>query len=67
MFSPRDAERTQSAKITAELEIIPRDGEIGRVEWRVSGVTVAVNVSTTSSRSRGKLDRLRADRDHRDR
>lgn len=49
IVSPLDAERTTSAQFSAEAEITARDGGIGRVEWRVNGITVAVDTPATSS------------------
>jgi WD40 repeat protein/uncharacterized caspase-like protein len=43
IVSPRDAERAASTQITAEAEIAGRDGGIGRVEWRVNGITAGVD------------------------
>ncbi|MGD9922582.1 MAG: caspase family protein [Pseudorhodoplanes sp.] len=42
VVSPRDSERTAGHNIEAVIDIAPRDGGVGRVEWRVNGLTVAV-------------------------
>jgi WD40 repeat protein len=40
--SPKDGQRIAAEEITAEAEIIDRGGGIGRVEWRINGVTLGV-------------------------
>jgi WD40 repeat protein len=41
-LSPRDGTRVAAEQITAEVEVTDRGGGIGRVEWRVNGVTLGV-------------------------
>ncbi|MDB5601777.1 MAG: hypothetical protein JWN71_3821 [Xanthobacteraceae bacterium] len=43
LVSPADGTRATGQQITAEIDLTPRDGGIGRVEWRVNGVTVGVD------------------------
>jgi WD40 repeat protein len=38
----RDGERVTSQQINAALDITAREGGIGRVEWRINGVTVGI-------------------------
>ena len=47
LLSPADGTRAANQQITAEVEIAPRAGGIGRVEWRVNGVTVGVDRPAT--------------------
>ena len=42
MVTPIEGDRVSGQQITAEVEIAVRDGGIGRVEWRVNGITVGV-------------------------
>ena len=42
MVSPRDGTRATGEQVTAEVEIAERGGGIGRVEWRINGVTVGI-------------------------
>jgi WD40 repeat protein/uncharacterized caspase-like protein len=42
LVSPRDGSRGGGEQVTAEVEIAEKGGGIGRIEWRVNGVTVAV-------------------------
>ena len=42
LVSPRDGTRATGEQVTAEVEITERGGGIGRVEWRVNGVTVGI-------------------------
>ena len=41
--SPRDGERLANAQTEIAVDITVRDGGIGRVEWRVNGVTVGID------------------------
>jgi WD40 repeat protein/uncharacterized caspase-like protein len=42
LLSPRDGTRAAAEQLTAEVEIAERGGGIGRVEWRINGVTVGI-------------------------
>jgi uncharacterized caspase-like protein len=42
LASPRDGTRATGEQVTADVDITPRDGGIGRVEWRVNGVTIGI-------------------------
>ena len=43
LLSPAGGASAGAAQVNAEVEITPRAGGIGRVEWRVNGVTVGVD------------------------
>ena len=43
LISPADGTRSSAAQVNSEVEITPRAGGVGRVEWRVNGVTVGVD------------------------
>jgi len=45
VVSPLDGANAASGQITAEVEIAEHGGGIGRVEWRVNGVTVGVDAA----------------------
>src|SRR5262249_50036461 len=45
LTSPREGERFGSSQVTADIAIEERGGGIGRVEWRVNGVTVGVDAA----------------------
>lgn len=45
LVSPRDGDRATAGQINAEVDIVNRDGGIGRVEWRVNGVTVGIETA----------------------
>jgi WD40 repeat protein/uncharacterized caspase-like protein len=43
ILAPNDGESQSAAEVTAEAEIADQGGGIGKVEWRVNGVTVGVD------------------------
>jgi uncharacterized caspase-like protein len=47
VVSPREGERVAGELVTGDVEIGDKGGGIGRVEWRVNGVTVGVDTSPT--------------------
>lgn len=49
MLSPLDGAPVATAQIAAEAEITDRGGGIGRVEWRVNGVTVGIEAPPAPS------------------
>lgn len=42
ILSPAERAKIKDERVTVEAEIVPRSGGVGRVEWRVNGVTVGV-------------------------
>ena len=50
LASPRDGDRSATDQVRAEVEIAPRDGGVGRVEWRVNNVTVALDEAPSAGR-----------------
>jgi WD40 repeat protein/uncharacterized caspase-like protein len=42
LVSPRDGARATGEQVNAEVEISEKGGGIGRVEWRINGVTVGI-------------------------
>jgi hypothetical protein len=57
IVSPEDGVTVTGNRITAEVELTEREGGIGRIEWRVNGVTVGVGTPVSPSPS-GRLLRL---------
>jgi hypothetical protein len=49
LLAPKDRARTAGEQVTAEIEIADRGGGIGRIEWRVNGVTVGVDDRSRSA------------------
>jgi hypothetical protein len=49
LVNPRMGEESSEEFVTAEAQISDRGGSIGRIEWRVNGVTVAVAVTPRGS------------------
>jgi WD40 repeat protein len=45
LAAPRDGAQITAEQTTAEVEITDRSGGIGRVEWRLNGVTVGIDQS----------------------
>ncbi|MGP0089718.1 MAG: caspase family protein [Xanthobacteraceae bacterium] len=43
LIAPREGQRVATEEITAEAELTDRGGGIGRIEWRVNGVTLGVD------------------------
>ena len=43
VVSPRDGERTASSQVEFAIDIAAREGGIGRVEWRINGITIGVD------------------------
>ncbi|MGP0094977.1 MAG: Ig-like domain-containing protein [Xanthobacteraceae bacterium] len=43
LLAPKDGQRVASEEIKAEAEITDQGGGIGRIEWRVNGVTLGVD------------------------
>jgi WD40 repeat protein/uncharacterized caspase-like protein len=48
VVSPREGDRATGTQLGVEIEISDRGGGIGRVEWRVNGITVGVDTSSTT-------------------
>ena len=42
LVSPRDGTRATGEQVAAEVDLSERGGGIGRIEWRVNGVTIGV-------------------------
>ncbi|MGE3988780.1 MAG: caspase family protein [Pseudorhodoplanes sp.] len=40
--APRDGERLARSSMEAAIDITPHEGGVGRVEWRINGVTVGI-------------------------
>lgn len=49
MVSPVDRSNTTSQRLAAEVELNERGGGIGRVEWRVNGVTVGIETPASTA------------------
>jgi WD40 repeat protein len=58
ILSPGTGTRADSAQVTVEAEIGERDGGIGRLEWRINGVAVAVEDRGSAQSSPGTPLRL---------
>ncbi len=59
LVSPRGDEHAAGRQIDAEIEIAVRDGGIGRVEWRVNGITVALDAAPAGQPAGSQTVRLR--------
>ncbi|MGD9922391.1 MAG: caspase family protein [Pseudorhodoplanes sp.] len=57
LTSPKEGETITGFQVPAVLNLQPDQGGVGRVEWRVNGVTVAVdeNVASAASRTDGPV------------
>ena len=60
LVSPRDNTRATAEQVTAQVEIADRGGGVGRIEWRINGVTVGVDAAPAPAAAGQPLRLMRA-------